>query len=82
MASIIERINFDCPINLMLAIISLTAPNDAILSTGYSHANVPVWSYDEALAGGVNSLLVHRADQEPKQYHFASNVSLKKVLSD
>jgi len=25
-ASIIERINFDCPINLMLAIISLTAP--------------------------------------------------------
>ena len=52
--------------------------NDAILSTGYSHANVPVWSYDEALAGGVNSLLVHRADQEPKQYHFASNVSLKK----
>jgi hypothetical protein len=25
-ASIIERINFDCPINLMLAVISLTAP--------------------------------------------------------
>ena len=26
MASIIERIDFDCPINLMLAVISLTAP--------------------------------------------------------
>jgi hypothetical protein len=26
-ASTIERINFDCPINLMLAIISLTAPS-------------------------------------------------------
>jgi hypothetical protein len=25
-ASIIERIDFDCPINLMLAMISLTAP--------------------------------------------------------
>jgi hypothetical protein len=25
-ASIFERIDFDCPINLMLAIISLTAP--------------------------------------------------------
>jgi hypothetical protein len=25
-ASIIERIDFDCPINLMLAIISLAAP--------------------------------------------------------
>jgi hypothetical protein len=29
-ASIIERINFDCPINLMLAIISLTAPPDLL----------------------------------------------------
>ena len=26
MASIIERIDFDCPLNLMLAIIGLTAP--------------------------------------------------------
>jgi hypothetical protein len=29
-ASIIERIDFDCPINLMFAIISLTAPLEAI----------------------------------------------------
>jgi hypothetical protein len=28
-ASIIERIDFDCPINLMLAVISLTAPPPA-----------------------------------------------------
>lgn len=50
--------------------------NDAILSTGYSHANVPVWSYEDSLEGGFNSLLVHRVDQEPEQYHFASNVAL------
>lgn len=52
--------------------------NDAILSTGYSHANVPVWSHENALTGGLNSLQVHRAGQEQAQYHFASNVSLKK----
>jgi hypothetical protein len=33
-ASIIERINFDCPINLMLAIISLTAPIKRLIGFG------------------------------------------------
>ncbi len=50
--------------------------NDAILSTGYSHANVPVWAHDEALLGGVNRLTVHHADQGSSQHHFASNVPL------
>ena len=52
--------------------------NDAILSTGYSHAAVPVWSSEEQLAGGLNLLLVTRVDQEPETFHFASNISLAK----
>lgn len=50
--------------------------NDAVLSTGYSHANVPVWSNRNAPPGGVNKLLVHRPDQGVSDYHFASNVAL------
>ena len=51
--------------------------NSATLSTGYSHATVPVWSHDPKLDGGLNNLTVHRADQSSVKHHYASNVQLE-----
>jgi len=51
--------------------------NEAMLSTGYSHAQVPVWSYKGALNGGCNKLTVHFENGTSKTYHLASGVQLK-----
>jgi len=51
--------------------------NEAILSTGYSHAQVPVWSYKGAHKGGCNKLTVHYENGSRKTYHMASGVQLK-----
>ena len=40
--SIIERIDFDCPINLMLAIISLTAPFTVLAETGSHLSDITI----------------------------------------
>lgn len=48
----------------------------AVLSTGYSHARVPVWSHAQAQAGGVNQLCIHRSNGDSTSYHMASGVQL------
>ena len=40
--SIIERIDFDCPINLILAIISLTAPFTVLGETGSHLSDITI----------------------------------------
>ncbi len=50
--------------------------NEAMLSTGYSHAKVPVWSFKGAQAGGCNKLTVHFESGHSKTYHMASGVRL------
>lgn len=50
--------------------------NKAVLSTGCSHANVPVWSGKGAQLGGLNQLVVHRADNQRQNYRMASGIDL------
>ncbi len=42
MASIIERVDFDCPNNLMLAIISVTAPFTVLAETGSHLSDIAI----------------------------------------
>ena len=51
--------------------------NSAVLSTGYSHGIVPVWSLKGARSGGVNQLSVHTAQGVSVTYRAASGVQLK-----
>lgn len=51
--------------------------NSGILSTGYSHANVPVWSGPQASSGGRNLLSVTSADGTACVHHMASGVRLR-----
>ncbi len=50
--------------------------NVATLSVGYSHANIPVWSSQNATAGGKNKLSICSADGTSTIYHFASDFKL------
>jgi len=50
--------------------------NNGILSTGYSHANVPVWSGPQASSGGLNRLSVTSENGECCVHHLASGVQL------
>lgn len=50
--------------------------NNATLSTGYSHARVPVWSRPDASAGGLNRLTVTTENGDTCAYHMASGVQL------
>ena len=52
--------------------------NSGLLSTGYSHANVPVWSGPQANSGGVNKLSVISNRGECCVHHLASGVELQK----
>jgi len=50
--------------------------NDGVLSTGYSHADVPVWSQKNAAAGGLNQLTVRSPDDKTTHYRMASGIRL------
>ncbi len=50
--------------------------NEAVLSAGYSHAHVPVWSCNGARKGGCNALTVHVKNGSKKTYHMVSGVHL------
>ena len=50
--------------------------NRGILSTGYSHAKVPVWSGPKSSPGGLNRLTVKSADGKTCTYHMDSGVQL------
>lgn len=50
--------------------------NSGILSTGYSHANVPVWSKPNSKPGGFNRLSVTSIDGDTRVYHLASGIDL------
>lgn len=50
--------------------------SSGVLSTGYSHANVPVWSGSLASAGGLNRLSVTSKNGECRVHHMASGVQL------
>ncbi len=47
-----------------------------VLSTGYSHAKVPVWSGPQSTAGGVNQLSVTSASGKCCVYQMASGIEL------
>lgn len=51
--------------------------NGGILSTGYSHAKVPVWCRPNAHPGGLNRLSVSAENGTNTVYHMASNVQLR-----
>ena len=50
---------------------------DATLSTGYSHATVPVWGHGINSYGGKNQLTINRKSNNEKKHVYASNVELK-----
>ncbi|MDG1738874.1 MAG: hydantoinase B/oxoprolinase family protein [Paracoccaceae bacterium] len=56
--------------------ISYSLRNSAVLSVGYSHANVPVWSVRNGSSGGRNCLRISRTDGTIDTYHFASDIAL------
>ncbi|MEO9819662.1 MAG: hydantoinase B/oxoprolinase family protein [Paracoccaceae bacterium] len=56
--------------------VSYLLRNSAMLSVGYSHANVPVWSIGNASTGGKNSLRIKRSDGTVETHHFASDIAL------
>lgn len=56
--------------------ISYRLRTPAVLSVGYSHANVPIWSMNAASLGGKNYLRVKHSDGSFDAYHFASEVAL------
>jgi len=50
---------------------------DATLSTGYSHATVPVWGHGINSYGGKNQLTINRKSNNEEKHVYASNVELK-----
>ncbi|WP_319568802.1 hydantoinase B/oxoprolinase family protein [Cohaesibacter marisflavi] len=48
----------------------------AVMSAGYSHTNVPVWSVAGGEKGGFNTIRVKRPSGEIETYAFASNIKL------
>ncbi len=57
--------------------ISYLLRNSAVLSVGYSHANVPVWSSKGGSIGGKNLLSINRSDGSTKTHHYSSDVALE-----
>ncbi len=51
---------------------------DAVLSTGYTRAKVPVWSRDGLESGGRNALHVVRASGETEFHRFVSGLELQR----
>ena len=49
----------------------------ASLSVGYTRAKVPVWSLNDQLCGGTNSMTILRASGENEHHQFASGISLE-----
>ena len=56
--------------------VSYLLRNTAMLSVGYSHANVPVWSIQNASIGGKNRLRVSRSNGTVESHHYASDIAL------
>lgn len=52
--------------------------SEALLSTGYSHSSVPVWSKTGTQPGGCNRLTVHSQQGSSTSYQMASGVQLGK----
>lgn len=50
--------------------------SEATISVGYSHGEVPVWSHENATAGGTNSLVVQKSSGDERKYQFASGLKL------
>jgi N-methylhydantoinase B len=56
--------------------VSYLLRNSAVLSVGYSHAKIPVWSVGSGSIGGKNCLRIKRSDGTIEIHHFASDVEL------
>jgi N-methylhydantoinase B len=56
--------------------VSYVLRNTAMLSVGYSHANVPVWPIQNGSIGGKNSLRINRSNGTVEVHHFASDITL------
>ena len=56
--------------------VSYLLRNSAMLSVGYSHANVPVWSIQNDSIGGKNQLRINRSNGTVEVHHFASDIAL------
>ena len=52
--------------------------HDAVLSTGYTRARIPVWSRKGLARGGRNALQVVRATGETEDHQFVSGLMLRK----
>lgn len=51
--------------------------NSGLLSTGYSHSRVPVWSKRRATSGGINQLRIRTVSGDSTTQHMASGVRLQ-----
>jgi N-methylhydantoinase B len=51
--------------------------NNASLSVGYTRAIVPVWSLNQSLPGGRNSMKIFRSNGEVEYHRFISGLSLR-----
>ena len=51
--------------------------SDATISVGYSHGEIPVWSHENASAGGTNSLVVQKSTGDVTRHRFASGLCLQ-----